>query len=101
MKSTKFILLFLLFTIPFNIYSIHKVDSIKIPEGISIAIKAGNAKELANFFNSTIELVILEKEDVYSKPQAEQILKDFFKNYKPVNFLILHKGGKEVTTYAI
>lgn len=73
----------------------------QIPEGISIAIKAGNSKELAKFFNSTIELTILNKEDVYSKSQAELIVKDFFKKYSPENFIILHRGGKEVTKYAI
>jgi hypothetical protein len=69
-----------------------------IPDEIYSAIKAGNSKELAKFFNNNIDLVILDKEGVYSKPQAELILKDFFtKNtVNPANgFVKLHEGGKD------
>lgn len=72
-----------------------------IPEGISLAFKAGNSNELAKFFNSNIELVVLQHEDLYSKTQAERILKDFFKNYLPTKFIILHHGGKKDAKYAI
>ena len=50
----------------------------KIPAGIAIAIKTGNAAELSKFMNSTIELLLLSKEDFYKKNSAETILKDFF-----------------------
>lgn len=72
-----------------------------IPEAISLAFKAGNSKELAKFFNSNVELVILENEDVYSKTQAEMILRDFFDKHSPKNFVILHNGGKNGSKYAI
>lgn len=71
-----------------------------IPEGITIAIKSGNSKELAKYFDANIELVILDKEDVYSRTQAELILKDFFSKHKPTNFSIIHRGG-EGAKYAI
>ncbi|NJK98710.1 MAG: DUF4783 domain-containing protein [Bacteroidales bacterium] len=35
-----------------------------VPDGIVAAFKTGNAKELAKFFNTTIELVILDKEGI-------------------------------------
>lgn len=72
-----------------------------IPEAISSAFKAGNSKELVKHFNSNIELVILENEDVYSKNQAEMILRDFFDKNPPKNFAILHQGGKNGSKYAI
>lgn len=72
-----------------------------IPEAIVVAIKAGNSKELAKHFNTNIELLILENEDVYSKTQAEMICKDFFTKYPPSNFKILFEGGKESSKYAI
>ena len=72
-----------------------------IPEGISLAFKAGNSVELAKFFNSNIELVVLSNEDLYSKTQAERIIRDFFKNYPPKKFTILHHGGKEDSKYSI
>lgn len=73
----------------------------EIPKGIALAFRAGNSKELVKFFNTSIELVILEKEDVYSKTQAERIIRDFFTKYPPENFSILHQGGKESSYYAI
>lgn len=69
-----------------------------IPDGICNSINTGNSKELAKYFNTNIDLVILDKEGVYSKPQAELILKDFFsKNtVNPENgFKKLHEGGKD------
>ena len=64
-------------------------------EAITSAIKTGNAKELAKIFNANIELVLLDKEDVYSKTQAELILKEFFTKNQPSNFTIVHQGGAD------
>jgi hypothetical protein len=72
-----------------------------VPDGIVIAFKAGNAKELSKYFNNTIELVVGEKEGVYSKAQAEQIVKDFFLKNPVDKFMLLHEGGKEASKYAI
>ncbi len=91
----------LLFTLVFSNTSLPAYSD--VPEGIVIAIKSGNAKELAKYFNSTIELVIADKEGIYSKPQAEQVLKDFFiKNpLTKDSFRLLHEVGKEASRYAI
>jgi hypothetical protein len=72
-----------------------------IPAGISIAIKAGNASELAKYMNSTIELLLLDKEDFYKKNVAETILKDFFSEYQTKDFTIRHQGAKNDAQYAI
>jgi hypothetical protein len=76
-------------------------EQAKIPAGISIAIKAGNAAELSNFMNSTIELLLLDKEDFYKKNVAETILKDFFSEYQTRDFTIRHQGAKNDAQYAI
>jgi len=76
-------------------------DQVRIPEGISIAIKAGNAAELSKYMNSTIELLLLDKEDFYKKNVAEVILKDFFNEYHAKDFSILHQGAKNDAQYAI
>jgi hypothetical protein len=76
-------------------------DQAKIPDGISIAIKAGNASELAKYMNSTIELLLLDKEDFYKKNVAETILKDFFAEYQTKDFTIRHQGAKNDAQYAI
>ena len=96
------IILKLLILLPLIFATANKAYS-NVPDGLVAAIKAGNAKELAKYFNSTIELVIADKEGIYSRPQAEQILKDFFiKN--PLtrdSFRLLHEVGKESSRYAI
>ena len=76
-------------------------DQAKIPEGIAIAIKAGNAAELSKYMNSTIELLLLDKEDFYKKNVAETILKDFFAEYQTKEFTIRHQGAKNDAQYAI
>lgn len=72
-----------------------------IPGNIITALKSGNMVELSKHFNANLELVILEEEDVYSKNQAQQILKDFFTKNKPADFKVLHEGGKEDARYVI
>jgi len=72
-----------------------------IPDGIIQAIRAGNASDLAKYFNANIELTLNRGEEIYSKDQAELILKDFFLKHAPNDFSILHKGGKEGSSYAI
>ena len=76
-------------------------DQTKIPAGISLAIKAGNATELSKYMNSTIELLLLDKEDFYKKNVAETILKDFFNEYQTRDFTIRHQGSKNDAQYAI
>jgi hypothetical protein len=98
MKSANIILLVL---IAVNVLPAHAQDQAKIPEGISIAIKAGNAAELSKYMNSTIELLLLDKEDFYKKNVAETILKDFFAEYQTKDFTIRHQGAKNDAQYAI
>jgi hypothetical protein len=73
----------------------------KIPENIVLSFKGGNAAELAKFFHSNVELIILKNEDVYSRTQAEQIIRKFFLEHKPISFKIIHEGGSENSRYAI
>jgi hypothetical protein len=72
-----------------------------LPGDIINAISAGNATALSKYFNNTVELTLLDNEGVYSKTQAEMILKDFFAQNPPKQFKILHQGGKESSKYAI
>lgn len=76
-------------------------EQASIPAGISGAIRAGNAAELAKYMNSTIELLLMEKEDFYKKNVAENILKDFFSEYQTKDFTIRHQGAKNDAQYAI
>jgi hypothetical protein len=73
----------------------------QIPKEISDCLNKGNARELARHFNNNIELVILDNEDVYSKSQAELILRDFFSVNTPVKFVLLHQGGPLSSRFGI
>lgn len=61
-----------------------------ILEDLTAQFKIGNSKEIAKNFASSVELLIIDQEDVYSKAQAEQILKDFFVKNPPTKSAILH-----------
>jgi len=76
-------------------------EQARIPEGITIAFKAGNAAELARFMNATVGVLLLDKEDFYKKNVAEAILNEFFKTYKTRDFIIRHQGAKSDAQYAI
>jgi hypothetical protein len=84
----------------FSVAAINQ-DQTKIPAGISIAIKSGNAAELSKYMNSTVELLLLDKEDFYKKVVAETILKDFFNEYRTKDFVIRHQGARNDAQYAI
>ena len=73
----------------------------QIPDEIIISLNSGNAKSLSDYFNQTVELVILETDNVYSKAQAQQIVGKFFSDYQPEKFEILHQGGPENAKYVI
>ena len=76
-------------------------EQVKIPAGISLAIKSGNASELSKYMNSTVELLLLQTEDFYKKNVAETILKDFFNDYHIKDFIIRHQGARNDAQYAI
>jgi len=99
MKKFKSLLFLVILVLSFSGVSAFPIFD--IPPKIFDAMKVGNATELAKFFNSSVELVILDKDDVYSKQQAEQILKSFFDKNKAKSFTLLHQGGKEGAQYAI
>jgi hypothetical protein len=96
--------LFKLYTLIFFIspfFSLNAGSSFELPEGLKTAFHTGNAKDLAKYFNASIELEVLGKDGVYSKTQAEQIMKDFFAKHPPKSFSVLFEGGKEYSQYAI
>ena len=92
------LILFSLFLLSFEVD-----QQLTVPEEIYSAIKAGNSKVLAKYFNANVELVIMDKEGVYSKTQAELILRDFFAKSTPSNLVKRHEGksGKEASKYVI
>jgi hypothetical protein len=72
------------------IFFVAKAD---IFDDIALALKTGNSKELAKYFRPRVELKVGSNEDIYSKAQAEMILKDFFEKNPPTDFSVKHRGA--------
>jgi hypothetical protein len=73
----------------------------QIPNEAIKAFEKGNSQQLARLFSSNIELNINQKEEVYSKAQAELILKDFFVKNEPDSFRIENEGFSDGIIYTI
>lgn len=65
------------------------------------AFKKGDAAKIASYFSDNVDLSISEKENLYSKSQAQQILKSFFDKHPPKDFKVLHKGKSGSSEYFI
>jgi len=63
----------------------------KIPVDVIRSFETGNAKVLAQYFNQNIEMSIFDKQNFYSKPQAQQIVAKFFNTNTPESFSILSR----------
>ena len=61
-----------------------------LTDNIKKAFASGNAKEVSAYFDASLKLAIKEKEGVYSKNQAEQIIKIFMDQNPPVKFEVKH-----------
>ena len=60
---------------------------------ITKAMDSGDAEALGQYFDNSIELSVLDNEDIYNKAQAIQIVKDFFSQHQPKSFSQLHHGS--------
>ncbi|WP_423146299.1 DUF4783 domain-containing protein [Rubrolithibacter danxiaensis] len=79
------IVFFLLWIMPLSYAKVDIIDE------LTALFKTGNSKELAHHFDSDVELTVLTEEDVYSKTQAEAVLKDFFLKHPPAGVKIIHR----------
>jgi Domain of unknown function (DUF4783) len=59
---------------------------------ITVAINSGNPKNISKYFIENIDLKVIDKEGVYSKQQAEMILKDFFAKHIVKTYTVVHKS---------
>lgn len=68
-----------------------------------VAIEQGDIKKLASILNSTVDITFNNKVNIYSKSQAEAIIKIFFSKNDPKSFKIKYKGESKTnkTLFAI
>ena len=81
----KFLSVILFWMLPF-------FATIEITDEIETAFKNGNAEAIAKYFDQSVDLKIVNQEDIFSKPQATSILKDFFTKNQVRSFGIGHIG---------
>jgi hypothetical protein len=60
---------------------------------VSRSIQKGDAKALSRYFDSSVEITIVDKEGTYSKSQAEVVVKTFFDQHSPQSFKVVHQGS--------
>lgn len=70
-------------------------------DGVINGIKAGNVDQIINNAGENLSLTILDKNNTYSKAQAQQIIKDFFAKNSVKAFELKHKGNSPNGKYAI
>lgn len=75
------------------LFSVHVMAQDSVLGNISTALQTGNAAQLAGEFDSNVEVTIVDSDDVYSKSQAEMILKKFFNSNSPQSFKFIHQGN--------
>lgn len=61
----------------------------------------GDAEKLSAWFSDNLEITIFSTTNDYSRNQACQVLKSFFKSYTPRSFEIAHKAGRTNMKYAL
>jgi len=91
MKKLTIIIVFLIAVFSFFAFSKSLIE--KTEDEIVESIKDGNAKELAKFFNNTLDLNIPGNEGTFSRAQAEVVMRDFFFKNPPKSFKINHQGS--------
>lgn len=66
---------------------------------ISEAIKSGDPQKVAFYFMPSVDLTVESAEDVYSKDQAEMIIRRFFEDHVPKGFSLKHEGKSKLDDY--
>jgi hypothetical protein len=84
--KTKAILLFVMLSFS------SMANVLDVIDNIASAIRSGNPKNISVYFIDNIDLKVINQEDVYSKQQAEMILKDFFSKHTVKSYNVAHKS---------
>ncbi len=61
-------------------------------DDITQAFKSADQRLLSKYFGNKIEITLLDQSNVFSKSQAELVMKDFFSKYDPIDFQVLYKN---------
>ena len=86
--------------------SLFKVDAKPIDDGdvfIPIAkyMEAGDSEKLSVWFADNLQVDVMGTINNCTRNQAKLILRNFFTNYTPKSFKIMHKSGRPPMNYAV
>jgi hypothetical protein len=59
---------------------------------VILAIDSGSSSELARYFENSISLNINGQQGDFSRNQAEQVIRDFFKKNPPLRFQLVYRS---------
>jgi hypothetical protein len=59
---------------------------------ITRAISSGDADALGQHFDQTVEIAILDQDNIYNKAQAIGVIRQFFSQNTPRSFSQVHQG---------
>jgi hypothetical protein len=68
-------------------------------DAISEAIKSSDPQKIAVYFMPSVDLTVESAEGVYSKDQAEMIIRRFFEDHVPKGFALKHQGKSKLDDY--
>ena len=60
--------------------------------GITKAIQSGDVGTLSTYLDETVEISILDEEDIYDKEEAIDLLSEFFSQNRPSAYSAVHQG---------
>lgn len=64
-------------------------------DAITRAISSGDADALGQYFDTNVEVAVMDKEETYAKADAVKVVKDFFAKNKPASFKQVHQGASK------
>ena len=59
---------------------------------ITVAISKGDIETLSKYFDETVEICILDLEDLMDKDEAKAEIQSFFNDHQPKSFTLVHDG---------
>lgn len=83
------------------IIPIISIAAIDVLDNIAATLQTGNAKELVKYFDSSIDLTILDQENSYSSSQAAMVVQSFFDKNPVKSFQLVHKSTSGDGSYGI
>jgi Domain of unknown function (DUF4783) len=70
-------------------------------EDVIKAIRSGDAAQVSQYFDNTLEISLPNKSSSYNRNQAEQVLQNFFSSNTVKDFEILHTSDNAGSKYCI